>query len=175
MNRGNVTKQVQVKPVGSPLPSMTGEGALRGKSQTQDRLQLEIKVGHTAEIMQWAAAGLVASGSATLEAAYYRLPFVLVYKVSWITYLAGRILIRVKYLGMPNVLADKEIVPEFIQYAAKPTKLACAVLGLLDNPTAREKMISEFDAIIRSLGETGASERAARAVLEELDTARESR
>jgi lipid-A-disaccharide synthase len=93
---------------------------------------------------------------------------VLVYKVSWLTYLVGRLVVKVKYLGMPNVLADKEIVPEFIQHAAQPRELARAVSRLIDEPAAREKMISELDAIISSLGEGGASECAAKAVVEEL-------
>ena len=135
---------------------------------SQDRHQFEVKVGHTAEIMQRANVGIVASGSATLEAAYFRLPFVLIYKVSWITYLAGRLLVKVKYLGMPNVLADKEIIPEFIQHRAQPREIAKAVEHLIDAAQARQKMISEFDKIAAQLGESGASNRAARAILAEI-------
>ncbi len=131
-------------------------------------LPLEIKLGQTAEIMQRAHAGIVASGSATLEAAYFRMPFVLVYKVSWITYLAGRLLVKVKYLGMPNVLAEKEIVPEFIQHHAQPAMIAQAVLHLLETG-ARAQMFSEFDKIRDQLGGVGASERAAKAVLAEIN------
>jgi lipid-A-disaccharide synthase len=127
-----------------------------------------IETGQTAKIMQCASVGIVASGSATLEAAYFRLPFALIYKVSWLTYLAGRLLVKVKYLGMPNVLANKEIVPEFIQHRAEPREISKAVLLLLDQPAQRQAMISEFDKIIGQLGEAGASERAARAVLEEI-------
>ncbi|PYK82258.1 MAG: hypothetical protein DME41_10340 [Verrucomicrobia bacterium] len=112
-----------------------------------------------------AVAGIVASGSATLEAAYFRMPFALIYKVAWPTYLAGRLLVKVKYLGMPNVLADKQVVPEFIQHRARPKDLAKALAQLLDNPMARERMISEFDKIAVQLGELGASARAAKAIL----------
>ena len=153
---------------GSPLPPTTGGGRLRGGSQAEDREFLKISVGETAAIMQRAFVGIVASGSATLEAAYFRLPFVLVYKVSWMTYLVGRLVVRVRYLGMPNVLANKEIAPEFIQHDARPHKLAKAILGLLDDRAVREKMLSDFDAIIRSLGEAGASDNAAKTILEEL-------
>jgi lipid-A-disaccharide synthase len=134
----------------------------------QDRHLLKIKVGQTAEIMQRAFVGIVASGSATLEAAYFQLPFALVYKVSWITYLAGRLLVKVKYLGMPNVLADKEVVPEFIQHRAQPRDIAKAVEQLIDDPKARQQMISEFDKIAAQLGDCGASERAATAILAEI-------
>src|SRR6266403_5761091 len=134
----------------------------------RDRHLFGIKVGQTAEIMQHAFVGIVASGSATLEAAYFRMPFALIYKVAWPTYLAGRLLVKVKYLGMPNVLADKQVVPEFIQHRARPKDLAKAVAQLLNNPMARERMISEFDKIAAQLGESGASERAARAILTEI-------
>jgi lipid-A-disaccharide synthase len=133
---------------------------------------IQIKVGEAAEIMQRAWTGIVASGSATLEAAYFRLPFVLIYKVAWPTYLAARLVVSVKYLGMPNLLADKEVVPEFIQHRAKPSAIVKAAQPLIENANTRERMISEFDAIVPKLGETGASERAARAIIEEIGSAR---
>ena len=145
--------------------------AVAGPDQSQDGKAIQIKVDETAVIMQRAWAGIVASGSATLEAAYFRLPFVLIYKVMWPTYLAARLVVNVKYLGMPNLLADKEVVPEFIQYRAKPRAVVEAVQPLIENANARERMISEFDSIIGRLGETGASERAARAIIEEMGTA----
>jgi lipid-A-disaccharide synthase len=145
----------------NPLPSSRGEGRVSGDSQF-----ISITVGETAGLMRRAFAGIVASGSATLEAAYFRMPFVLIYKVAWPTYLAGRLLVKVKYLGMPNVLADKEIVPEFIQHQARPTKLAKATLRLIDEPSVRQQMVSEFDKIIAGLGEGGASEKAAKAIVE---------
>ena len=137
---------------------------------SQDRHLFGIKIGQTAEIMQRAVAGIVASGSATLEAAYFRMPFALIYKVAWPTYFAGRLLVKVKYLGMPNVLADKQVVPEFIQHRARSQDLAKTILRLLDHPMKREQMISEFDKIAAQLGESGASERAATAILSEISS-----
>ena len=125
----------------------------------------EIVIGQSSIVMQRSFVGVVASGTATLEAAYYRLPFILIYKVSWMTYLAGRLLIRVKYLGMPNVLADREIVPEFIQHRARAGVLAKAVASLLSESERRQRMISELDESVARLGGRGASERTARAVL----------
>jgi lipid-A-disaccharide synthase len=142
--------------------------------QTRDqegRGAIQITVGRAAEIMQRAWAGIVASGSATLEAAYFRLPFVLIYKVAWPTYLAARLVVNVKYLGMPNLLADKEVVSEFIQHRAKPNAIVKAVQPLIEDANARERMISEFDAIVPKLGDIGASQRAARAIIEEIRSA----
>jgi lipid-A-disaccharide synthase len=142
--------------------------AVAGVDQSQDREAIQIKVDETAVIMQRAWAGIVTSGSATLEAAYFRLPFVLIYKVAWPTYLAARLVVSVKYLGMPNLLADQEVVTEFIQHRAKPNALVKALQPLIENANTREQMISQFDVIIAKLGDSGASERAARAIIEEI-------
>jgi lipid-A-disaccharide synthase len=131
-----------------------------------------ILTGDAPDIMQRAYAGMVASGTATLEAAAFRMPFVLVYKVSWPTYFAARLVVKVKYLGMPNVLAEKEIVPEFIQGRARPSAISEATSGLLNDEPARQLMISQFDAVVARLGEGGASKRAAEAIVKELTQAR---
>jgi lipid-A-disaccharide synthase len=138
--------------------------------QLADRHAIEINVGQSAIIMQHAFVGIVASGSATLEAAYFRMPFVLIYKVAWATYLAARLVVNVDFLGMPNLLAAKEVVPEFIQHQAKPDAIVKAVRLLMEESPTRDRMISDFDAIIDKLGGAGASERAAQAILKELQT-----
>jgi lipid-A-disaccharide synthase len=161
---GEMNKALAAK---TPLPLSRGEGSVRGAT-SQNHHAIEITMGETAEIMQRAWAGIVASGSATLEAAYFRMPFVLVYKVAWPTYLAARLVVNVKHLGMPNLLAEREVVPEFIQRQAKPGAIAKAAQPLMEDARMRERMISEFDAIISKLGGSGASERAARAILKEI-------
>lgn len=135
-------------------------------SSLRDRVR--VVTGDASSTMQRAGVGLVASGTATLESAYFRLPFVLVYKVSWPTYFAARLLMRTPFLGMPNVLAGREIVPEFLQHEARPKAIAESVLRLMNDPDARRQMMSEFDVIIEKLGETGASAKAARAIVAEL-------
>jgi len=135
-----------------------------------DRETIKIAAGQTAAIMQRAFVGIVASGSATLEAAYFGMPFVLIYKVAWPTYVAARLVVNVDFLGMPNLLAGKEVVPEFIQHEAKPDAIAKAIRLLMEDSPARDRMISDFDATTSKLGGTGASERAAQAILEELQT-----
>jgi lipid-A-disaccharide synthase len=69
---------------------------------------------------------------------------------------------------MPNVLAGREIVPEFLQHEANPRAIAPSVLQLVSDPAKREQMIAEFAAVIEKLGESGASAKAARAILAEL-------
>src|SRR5262252_8653539 len=124
------------------------ELALEMNEQLADRQAIEINVGETAAIMQRAFVGMVASGSATLEAAYFGLPFVLIYKVAWPTYVAARLVVNVDFLGMPNLLAGKEVVPEFIQPDAKPDAIEKDIRSLMEGSPARDRMISDFDAII---------------------------
>ena len=99
-----------------------------------------------------------------LEAAFFRLPFVLVYRVAWPTYLAARLVVRVKYLGMPNVLAGREIVPEFIQHRAKPRAIAQAAL-VCSMTKRRAKPGRGVGQDHRdALGDDGASRTAAQAI-----------
>ena len=148
------------------------ELASKMSEQLADRQAIEIAVGQTAAIMQRSSVGIVASGSATLEAAYFGMPFVLIYKVAWPTYVAARLVVNVDFLGMPNLLAGKEVVPEFIQHEAKPDAIVKDVRLLMEDSPARDRMISDFDAIISKLGGTGASERAAQAIFDELKEGR---
>jgi lipid-A-disaccharide synthase len=138
--------------------------------QLGDRQAIEITLGQTATIMQRAFVGIVASGSATLEAAFFGMPFVLIYKVAWPTYVAARLVVNIDFLGMPNLLAGKEVVPEFIQHEAKPDAIVKDVRLLMEDSPARDQMMSNFDAIISKLGGIGASERAAQTIFEELQT-----
>jgi len=152
------------------VAAVSEELAREMSEQLTDRQAIEITVDETATIMQRAFAGMVASGSATLEAAYYGMPFILIYKVAWPTYVAARLVVNVDFLGMPNLLAGREVVPEFIQHEAKPDAIVKAVRLLMEDLPARDRMISDFDATTSKLGGTGASERAAQAILEELQT-----
>ncbi len=120
------------------------------------------------ELMQRGAAGLVASGTATLEAAYFGLPFALLYKVAWLTWIVGKKLVRVPYLGMPNILAGREIVREFLQDQAQPEAIAEHVERLLTDASFPQTVQKDLAAIVCQLGEGGAAERAAEILLEEL-------
>src|SRR5437773_61516 len=112
--------------------------------------------------------GMVASGTATLEAALLQLPFVLIYRVAWFTYLAARLVVKVKYLGMPNVLANREIVPEFIQHKAQPRAIAAAMARLRTDKTERKRMLTDFACVAQKLGRGEASVNAAEAIVTEL-------
>jgi lipid-A-disaccharide synthase len=127
--------------------------------------RVTVEVGKAQELMQRAALAITASGTATMECAFFGCPMIVVYKVNRLTYLIGRRIVTVNWLGMPNVIAGREIVPEFIQYGAKPDRIAAAARELLENASKREAMQKELAAVVSTLGGPGASERAARLVL----------
>jgi lipid-A-disaccharide synthase len=131
---------------------------------------LRITMGEASATMQRAQVGIVASGTATLEAAYFRMPLVVVYRVAWLTYFAAWMVVKVKHLAMPNVLAGREIVPEYIQHRARPAAVAGAVTRLLDQPRERETMVAEFDRVVAQLGEGAASAEAAKVVLSAIES-----
>lgn len=132
---------------------------------------VEVRVGGARDLMQRAAVGMVASGTATLECAFFGLPYLLVYRVSWLTYAVARCLVTVRHLGIVNVMAGREIVPEFIQQRARPELLAQAVTELLGNRVRREQMQRELAEAMATLEGDHAAERAAAASLMALDAA----
>lgn len=127
-----------------------------------------IILDNTRQILRQADAAWVASGTATIETALMGCPMVVVYRVRWPTYLAGRLLIRVPFLGMVNIVAGRQICPELIQNQAVPEKLAAALAPLVVPGKTRNEMIRELDRVRTILGKPGAEERAAEILLEEL-------
>jgi lipid-A-disaccharide synthase len=109
------------------------------------------------------------SGTATLEAAFFGLPFSVIYKIAWLTWVVGKRLVKVPFLGMPNVLAGREIARELLQDAATPAALAAETLRLLRDHRDREALQRDLESVIKNLGAPGAARRAAEAIIEELN------
>ena len=129
----------------------------------------EIRVGGLEETLKEACIAIASTGTVTLECAWFGVPTVAIYKTSWGTYQVGKRIIQVPFLAMPNLLAKKEVFPELIQNAASGERIARAALGLLTNPDRRKAIGRELQSVADSLGEAGAPERAAGAILKELD------
>jgi lipid-A-disaccharide synthase len=108
---------------------------------------------------------IVASGTSTLEAAILKVPFVIVYKVGKISWLLGKVLVRVPYYGLVNWIAEKKIVSEFIQQDMNPAALAQHCFTGLTNEDTREKMKKDLNQIVETLGPSGAIRRATDAIL----------
>ena len=128
-------------------------------------IKLKIVEGKTYDCLNIADFCLVCSGTATLETAIMQKPFVVVYKMGWLNYLLYRPQVKVPYIGMVNIVAGKKIVPEFIQFHACPKEISQQVLEILRQNSAMERMKIELSQIKSSLGENGASSRAANIIL----------
>jgi len=128
-----------------------------------------VRVVHdrASEVMALSDVLLIASGTATLQAAVVGTPMVLLYKTSPLTYLLARWLINVKWIGLVNLVAGRSVVPELIQDDATDDRLCQEVLRLLRDPSAYNGMKEELRQVRQSLGEPGASSRAAKVVLSE--------
>ena len=107
-------------------------------------------------------AAMVCSGTATVETALLETPMIVVYRVSLLTYLVGRMVVSVDHIGMVNIIAGKTVAPEFIQNGAHPAKMADALYDLLKDRPKNEAVREELKKIAKKLGEPGAAERAAR-------------
>lgn len=130
------------------------------------KIDLKIIEGKTYDCLNIADFAFVCSGTATLETAIMQKPFVVIYKMNLLNYLFYRPQIKVPYIGMVNIVANKLIVPEFIQFQATPKKIADQVLKILNNPSEMERMKKDLAQIKSLLGEKGASSRAARIVVD---------
>ncbi len=104
---------------------------------------------------------ITASGTATLEAAIMNTPMIIVYKVSFLSYLVGRLLVKVKNIGLVNLIAEKRIVPELIQGEASPVNIFNETSKMLKNPRLLFTIKGELEKVKQKLGNPGASQRAA--------------
>lgn len=137
------------------------------KDDGADRFEISRDV---VETLSRATVSITASGTATLECAFFGVPTIVIYQVAWPTYLVGRMLVKVDHLAMPNVLAGETVFPEFIQHRATPAAIAQEALDLLTNKTRRAAMKAKLSAIVEGLGGPGASERAAELIVAEMQT-----
>ena len=115
-------------------------------------------------MMQRACCAVIASGTATLEAAYYGLPYCLVYRVAPLTYAAAKVLVKIKHIGIVNILAGEEVVKELVQGAADPSVVSRILRDFLESPERREVLRARLAETCSKLGGPGAHEKAAGAV-----------
>jgi lipid-A-disaccharide synthase len=119
----------------------------------------EIISGDVRNIFEKSKIVVAASGTVTLEAAISGTPMIIIYKVSPVSYFLGKNMIQVKHIGLVNLIAGKEIVPELIQKAASPNGIANLVIKMLSDPSGLKTLGTELLSIRNKLGGPGASER----------------
>lgn len=143
------------------LPTLAG-----AQSMAQHILpNLEIQIGDLPGALKQADIAIAKTGTVTMECAFFGVPTVTLYKGSWLNYQIARHLITVKTFTMPNLLANEEVYPEFLQNNLTGENLARAALDLLQNEAHRQKIKSQLARVIASLGGPGAPKRAATAIL----------
>ena len=120
------------------------------------------------EIRSYADFSWVKSGTSTLEAAIIGAPHLIVYKVNFATWVIGKQLFTISFIGLPNIVAGSLIVPELLQDEFTPLNLAEQTSFYMDNPREYRRMVKDLGKVKEALGEPGASEKAARAILENL-------
>jgi len=111
---------------------------------------------------------LTVSGTVTLEIALLKTPMVIINKLAWLTYMLVRRLVKIDHIGLCNIVANKRIAPELIQYDATPEKINTQILELLKNDTLRNNMITDLSKVESMLGGEGGIENIARLALEML-------
>ncbi len=122
--------------------------------------------GSAYESMRASDLMLIASGTATLEAACLGTPMIVVYKMSRLSWWVVKSLATIDLSGLPNIIAGREIVPELLQNDAQPSRIAPMALKLLQSSEARESQQAELRKVYAQLGSPGAAERTAQIILD---------
>ena len=150
-----------------PLAPTLDPALVRG---TVDAAGVPVTVvdGRVYDVLRAADAAMVTSGTATLETGLMAVPMVIVYRVSRLSYLIGRMIIDVKHIGLVNIVAGRTVAPELIQDAVTPERIAAELEAVLADPVRHRAVVGELTQVRRLLGEGGASRKAAAAVLEVL-------
>lgn len=119
----------------------------------------------TYELMKYASAGIIKSGTSTLESALFKLPQVVCYKAGSLSFAIGKRLVNVKYISLPNLILDKPLVKELIQNDLTPSNISAELQLLLHDANRKSELNQGYDTLFTMLGGEGASERLAAQVL----------
>jgi lipid-A-disaccharide synthase len=123
--------------------------------------EIKIITGFTYDLMKHAIFGIIKSGTSTLESALSNLPMVIVYKTGRVSYLIGKRLIKVKNIGMANIIAGEEVVPELVQNEANANSIYYACKKILSDKSLYSSIKEKLGKVKEKLGSEGASRRAA--------------
>lgn len=144
------------------LPNVNAQMSdyIAGRLREYPDLQVEYSWQNSLNVMQASDLLLVASGTATLEAAVLDAPMIILYRVSWLNFLLAGLVVRTKFIGMVNLLARRQVAPEFLQTEVDPEVVSQVSLGML------EKRVTAYEDVLKQLGRGNPAEKAARAILE---------
>jgi lipid-A-disaccharide synthase len=145
----------------SACPNELREQQLRAYLQELGGLDINIFQGQATTIMSASDAILLASGTASLQAMLVKRPTVIAYKMSSLVFAIAKRIVKIPYIGLPNLLANKNVMPEFIQAEVIPEKMGQQLLAFLDSPTDNEKQNAFYEKmhleLKKNAGETAAT------------------
>jgi lipid-A-disaccharide synthase len=136
-------------------------GARDGPPEVERRGDAIMVRGLTRATQAFTTACAVASGTATLETALFGTPLVVIYRTGWLNWELGRRLVKLERIGLPNIVAGRDVAPELLQNDLTPESLAAALAPWLDDPVLRARRHETLGRVRAKLGGPGASERAA--------------
>ncbi len=136
----------------------------------ENRDYIKVLFGETQSIIRHAEAGVINSGTASLETALFGTPQVVGYITNPLTYRIARKIVKIKYISLGNLIIDRLAFKEFIQDDCNPDALVTEIRELIENKERREKMLNDYADIRNALGGTGASAAVAKAMLQELNS-----
>lgn len=160
-------KRPQIKFITSSINEKCHQELQRIHQTQFPDLPLVFFQGRSHEVMEASDVVLVTSGTATLETMLHKRPMVIAYRMANLTYKLAQYLVKLKFIGIPNLLANEKLVPEFIQDAATPDNMCKALLDYLDHPEKIIALEEKFTQLHQQL-RCNASEQAAKAVLKVL-------
>ena len=142
--------------------------ALRGLvEEHMERLgePLAVMTEHRYDVISHSDLAIACSGTATLEAAVLGTPMIVIYRLALLSWAVGRLIVKVPYISLANLVAGEEIVPEFIQNAVNPASLAAEAADILTDDVRRAVMVEKLSGVKMTLGPGGATARAAHLAL----------
>lgn len=151
---------------------------IAGTKHIDEKLYYKIIDGHdvhllidkTYPVLQIAYAGLITSGTASLETALFKVPQLVMYKASAISYQIARRLVKLNFISVANLVFNKEVFKEFIQNDCRSDKIRAELFQILENEDYREEMFSNYALLWKKLGGDGASERTANGIVDFLNS-----
>lgn len=149
-----------------PIAPSISRGEIEKILPTSSEVPLVLTENQAYRALATADLIIVASGTATLEAAIFQKPMIIVYQVSFLSYIIGKALIKVKWIGLVNIIAEKKIVPELLQENVRGDLIAMEALKILDNENYRKEMLRNLAVVKERLGTRGAARRVAQMALQ---------
>jgi lipid-A-disaccharide synthase len=129
-------------------------------------VKVNLTTGNVYDLMNIGTAAIAASGTVTLEAAIMKLPTVIIYKVAPLTWMLGKLLVKIPYVGLPNIVAKKKILPELLQHEVEPERIAGEILSMITDAKRKSLLACDLADVRQKLGAPGAVERTAQTILE---------